>query len=117
MILHILRRADWESALARGAYAPASLAAEGFIHCSTTQQILHTANRFYRGQRGLIVLCIDESLLETGLKYEPPTPARDNALDDLFPHFYGPLNLDAVVRVIDFPSDADGTFRMPTALR
>jgi uncharacterized protein (DUF952 family) len=117
MILHILRRADWKAALARGVYAPASLATEGFIHCSTTHQIVHTANRYYRGQPGLILLCIDESRLETGPTYEPPKPALDRTLASLFPHLYGPLNLDAVVRVIDFPSDADGTFRMPIALR
>jgi uncharacterized protein (DUF952 family) len=35
MILHIVHRSDWDSAVARGIYAPSSLAAEGFIHCST----------------------------------------------------------------------------------
>jgi len=117
MILHILRRADWESALARGTYAPASLAAEGFIHCSTTPQIVDTANRFYRGQRGLIILCIEESRLEADLKYEPPVPALDDNPAGLFPHLYGPLNLDAVARVIDFPAGADGTFELPATLR
>ena len=117
MILHIVRRADWESARARGFYAPASLAAEGFIHCSTIEQLLHTANRYYRGQHNLIVLCIDESRLETAPKYEPPIPAHDHTPEALFPHLYGPLNLDGVIHVIDFPSDADGSFKLPTELR
>jgi uncharacterized protein (DUF952 family) len=116
MILHILRRVDWESALERGIYTPASLATEGFIHCSTAQQILDTANRFYRGQEGLVVLCIDESRLETLPRYEPPTFALDDAPSGLFPHLYGPLNLDAVIRVVKFPSCADGTFKLPAAL-
>ena len=116
MILHILCRDDWEAALARGSYAPSSLAAEGFIHCSTTQQIVDTANRFYRGQHGLIVLCIDESRLEAVLKHEPPRPAHDDNRDSLFPHLYGALNLDAVIRVIDFPPGADGSFELPAAL-
>jgi uncharacterized protein (DUF952 family) len=117
MILHILRRADWESALAQGTYTPASLATEGFIHCSTDQQIVDTANRFYRGQRGLILLWIDESRLEAVLKHEPPMPAVDDTRESLFPHLYGSLNLDAVVSVIDFPPGADGTFRLPAVLR
>jgi uncharacterized protein (DUF952 family) len=116
MILHIIGRADWESALARGVYAP-SLNAEGFIHCSTSAQILRTANRFYRGQPGLVILCIDESRLEAAPRYEPPDSALDETPTDLFPHLYRPLNLDAVVRVIDFPPRADGSFELPAALR
>jgi len=117
MILHIVSRADWESALARGIYAPPSLGAEGFIHCSTSAQILRTANRFYRGQRGLVILCIDESRLEAPPRYEPPDSGLGETAADLFPHLYASLNLDAVVQVIDFPCGADGTFEMPPALR
>lgn len=115
MILHIAHRSDWDSAVARGIYAPPSLEAEGFIHCSTIAQIPHTANRFFRGQPGLVVLCIDESRLKAGPKYEPP--ALEGTPGDLFPHLYGPLDIDAVVRVIDFPCSTDGTFKLPAALR
>jgi uncharacterized protein (DUF952 family) len=117
MFLHIVARADWESALARGIYAPPSLASEGFIHCSKKPQIQHTANRFYRGQTGLVILCIDESRLEAASKYEPPDSPLDETSGDLFPHLYGPLNLNAVIGVIDFPPRADGTFELPAALR
>ncbi len=118
MILHIVARDDWNSALARGIYAPPSLGAEGFIHCSTSAQILHTANRFYRGQTGLVILCIEESRLEDAPRYEPPDSALGETPADLFPHLYQPLNLDAVVRVIDFACcAADGSFELPAALR
>ena len=116
MILHVVARADWDSALARGIYAPPSLDAEGFIHCSTSAQILRTANRFYRGKTDLIILCIDESRLEAAPKYEPPDPALGESTANLFPHLYRPLNLVAVVSVIDFPCCADGTFELPAAL-
>jgi uncharacterized protein (DUF952 family) len=117
MILHIVARADWDSALARGIYAPPSLDAEGFIHCSTSAQILRTANRFYLGKSSLVILCIDESRLQAAPRYEPPKPALGETSADLFPHLYRPLDLDAVVSVIDFPCRADGTFDMPAALR
>jgi uncharacterized protein (DUF952 family) len=117
MILHIVARADWDSALACGIYAPPSLDDEGFIHCSTSAQILRTANRFYRGQSGLVILCVDESRLEAAPKYEPPDSALDETPAALFPHLYRPLNLNTVVRVIDFPCSADGTFELPAALR
>jgi hypothetical protein len=35
----------------------------------------------------------------------------------LFPHIYGPLNLDAVTEVMDFPCGPDGRFVLPAALR
>jgi uncharacterized protein (DUF952 family) len=117
MILHIVGRADWESARARGIYAPPSLGAEGFIHCSTSAQILRTANRFYRGKTGLVILLIDEARLEAAPKYEAPDSRLGEVSADLFPHLYRPLNLDAVVSVIEFPCRYDGTFEMPAGLR
>lgn len=117
MILHVVRRSDWDLAVARGIYAPPSIAAEGFIHCSTIAQIAGTANTFFRGQSGLVVLCIDESRLKGELKYEPPMPAQGGNPASRFPHLHGSLNLDAVVSVIDFPCSPDGTFLIPAALR
>ena len=35
MILHIVKRDEWEDAIRKKEYAPVSLASEGFIHCST----------------------------------------------------------------------------------
>ncbi len=110
MIVHIVKRIEWADGVARGAYAPASLRAQGFIHCSTIAQVVDTANRFYRGQQGLVVLCIDESRLRAELKYEA-------ASGEMFPHLYGELNLDAVARVVELPCEADGTFRLPDELR
>jgi len=118
MIFHIVPRSDWDSAVARGLYEPSSFDAEKFIHCSTIAQLTNTAGRHYRGQTGLVVLCIDESRLNASLKYEPPAPPLNEKQnpDAFFPHIYGALNIDAVVRVIDFPCSTDGTFELPDAL-
>ncbi len=117
MIAHIVKRIEWDKAVARGTYAPASLRAEGFIHCSTLAQVIDTANRFYRGQRDLVVLCIEESRLTAELKYEGPAIAHDEVAGDLFPHLYGELNVEAVARVVELPCEADGSFRLPDGLR
>ncbi|HUO05216.1 MAG TPA: DUF952 domain-containing protein [Candidatus Binataceae bacterium] len=116
MIFHILKRDEWTHAVASGRYSPPSLAVEGFIHCSTIDQLIGTANGFFHGQDGLAVLCIEEHLLTAPLKLEPPADAADARAKTLFPHIHGPLNLDAVAKVIDFPCEADGSFRMPDKL-
>jgi uncharacterized protein (DUF952 family) len=108
LITHITSRSMWQDAQQRGAYEAPSLHTEGFIHCSTPAQVAATANRFYRAQRGLLVLYIDPTLLTAPLKYEPGTDVAD-----LFPHIYGPLNLMAIVRVADFEPDAAGDFHPP----
>jgi uncharacterized protein (DUF952 family) len=117
MIAHVVKRAEWMDAVERRTYAPASLRAEGFIHCSTLAQMVDTANRFYRGQNDLVVLCIEESRLMAELKYEAPTMHRGESAGALFPHLYGELNVDAVVRVVALPSEADGSFQLPDELR
>jgi uncharacterized protein (DUF952 family) len=112
MIVHIVKRSEWERAVKRGTYAPASLRAEGFIHCSTPAQAIATANRFYRGQKDLIVVHIDESRLKAELKYEAAAKARPHgeAAGELFPHLYGELNVDAAVRVVELRCAPDGSF-------
>ncbi len=135
MIFHIVKRSEWLAAARDGGYRPASVEAEGFMHCSTRTQLIGTANRFYAGQKDLVVLCIDENRIATPLKFEPPSTPHladisdedeDHKLEretrgsenagDLFPHIYGALNLDAVTRVIAFPCRDDGSFAIPAEL-
>jgi uncharacterized protein (DUF952 family) len=110
MILHITSRAEWADAQMKGEYTAPSLAAEGFIHCSTEKQVLHVANAFYRGRKDLMLLNIDETKLKPELKWEPPAgpPAPGISESDLFPHIFGPINLAAVASVLDFVPDSAG---------
>jgi uncharacterized protein (DUF952 family) len=117
MILHILKRAEWEDARRRGDYRPPSLDAEGFIHCSTVDQVLDTANLFFTAVNDLLLLRIDESKLRAQLKYEAPVVTGDARPQTAFPHLYGPLNLDAVVDAIEFPCKGDGSFQLPESIR
>ncbi len=117
MILHILSRAEWEEALSIQSYRPPSLRDEGFIHCSTVGQVVETANLFFRGRRDLLIVCIDEARLAWPLKLEAPASTGHARTAGLFPHIYGPLNLDAVTAVHEFPCKEDGEFELPGALR
>jgi uncharacterized protein (DUF952 family) len=109
-LLHITERAAWDEATARGEYLPPSLEMEGFIHLSLPQQVVGTAERFYRGRSGLVLLVIDVDRLSAPVCYEA---AADHGT---FPHLYGPLNLEAVAAVLPFAPEPDGTFRLPPSL-
>ncbi len=104
-IYHITPLKDWEKAIEDGSYSADTLAVEGFIHASTKEQVLDTANYLFAGISGLVLLKIDTNKVAVEIKYE----AVPNGLK--FPHIYGPLNLDAVCRVDSFLPDADGVFR------
>jgi uncharacterized protein (DUF952 family) len=104
MIYHITSGQEWESSLATGQYAAVSLGSEGFIHFSGASQVIATANRYYKGQWGLVLLQVDVKRLAAELKYEKAPSG------ELFPHLYGPLNLDAVQKVYPFEPEGNGEF-------
>jgi uncharacterized protein (DUF952 family) len=112
VILHIASRSDWTAAQAGAAYTADSLHTQGFIHCSTAGQAVRTANAYFPGRRDLVLLVIDPDRLKAEIRWEPGTDLPEQ----LFPHIYGPLNLDAVVRVLDFPPGPDGAFVLPASL-
>src|SRR3989304_809808 len=116
MIYHLTTRKFWKRALATGDYRIDSLEDEGFIHCSTLAQILPVAEKFFPHKNKLVVLLIENTLLTSILKWEPPSDGAPpvGALEgELFPHIYGPLNLDAVVKVLDIERNAEGLFELP----
>jgi uncharacterized protein (DUF952 family) len=68
---------------------------EGFIHCSNAAQLESSGRRHFAGQTGLVVLEIDPLKLRWELRWE-------ESHDELYPHLYGPLDLDAVISVQSF---------------
>ncbi len=102
-IFHICTASDWQAAQ-KDEYKPSSFDEIGFIHCSTTRQLLKVANSYYPARFDLLVLWIDPAKLNVPLKWE----ASDG---DHFPHIYGAINLPAVICVYQFIPDRDGIFR------
>ena len=120
-IFHITGHDDWQRAHAAGQYTAPSLASEGFIHASTRQQVLATAERLFSGRSDLVLLCIDVARVAVPVRYEPPVHdddahAADMSPDERFPHIYGALDIAAVVRVVPFPARPDGGFELPDEL-
>jgi uncharacterized protein (DUF952 family) len=108
-IFHITSRAAWSEAQKSGRYVADSLAGQGFIHCSRERQVLRVANTYYPGQHGLVLLGIDPDKLTSELRWEPGA----DLATELFPHVYGPIDLQAVVSVRDFEPGPDGSFALP----
>ncbi len=96
-ILHITTSDEWDLSSARGSHTAHSLYTEGFIHCSTREQLAVTLQRHFAGKRDLVVLTIDASKLQPPLRWEP-------AHGVLFPHIFGPINLDAITNVEELPN-------------
>ena len=109
-IFHITQRTLWEKAKSSGIYCGDTLKSEGFIHCSTRSQVVGVANRFFRSQDNLILLCIDSSKVKSEIRYELAEE------EERFPHIYGALNIDAVSEIINFEPDKDGLFELPLDL-
>jgi uncharacterized protein (DUF952 family) len=109
-IYHITREKDWQAAVNSGSYSAPSLVSEGFIHCSYQHQVTSTAERYYAGVGGLVLLEIDPSLLSARWVVEPSTG------EELFPHVYGKIDVKAVNRVACFEPRPDGKFVFPEEL-
>ena len=111
LILHITQRSAWDAAREKGSYPQPPIPPDGFVHCSRPDQVIRVANYIFRGQRDLVLLCIDTNLLTATLD---PAGLEEGERD--FPHIHGQINLDAVVAVLDFPPDDDGAFALPKSL-
>jgi uncharacterized protein (DUF952 family) len=112
MLYHIALKKDWIDSKRSGEYKTESLASEGFIHCSPLEKIEESANKFFKGQTGLLILCIDESRVNSKIVWEDLFNANFK-----FPHIYGILNVDAVLQSIDFEPDRKGKFNLPAKLK
>jgi uncharacterized protein (DUF952 family) len=104
MILHLLPATTWEAWRDGRAYEPASLAREGFVHCTGDDDLMLTvANRFYADEPDeLVVVTLDETRLASEVRWEAPAHPDASAPGDdepRFPHVYGPLDRDAIVVV------------------
>lgn len=95
-IYHITTKQAWKVALQNGYYEAESLTIEGFIHCSTSNQVKGVLQRYYAGQTNLLKLVINTAKLEHPLKFELAPSVNEE-----FPHIFGVINLQAVEEVVE----------------
>lgn len=109
MIYHMLPKTVWQNQQSDQDYSGDTLATEGFIHCTAEpERLLIVANTWYTtNSEEWLILGIDEKLVAAEVRWE------ENH-GHVFPHIYGPLNLDAVIFIAPFPRTMDGTFQLPS---
>lgn len=102
---HLVPVEVWASADPTRPYAAASLATEGFIHCTDgVAQMVATANRHYQADpRNFLVLTVD--LDATGAPWRFDDPGA------IYPHIYGSIEPAAILAAQPIGRGPDGTFR------
>ena len=112
MIYHFITESNLAKYLSSTELRVASLDTEGFIHCSTLEQVLGVANFLEPYSEEMQLLEIDEAKVKPEVRFE-------DAMQDgrLFPHIYGALNRDAIVAIHHLDWDGEEGYRLPEALR
>jgi len=105
VLVHLPLVTDWERFSARGVYTPPSLDSEGFLPLCSRDLAPVVANTIMIGGGDRLIVGIDSARLTSELRREPATPGTY-----AWPHVYGPLNPEAVMRVEEYSSLASGRF-------
>jgi uncharacterized protein (DUF952 family) len=101
---HLVAEEVWPAADAAAPYEAASLADEGFIHCTDgVDEMGRTFDRYYAADaRRFLILTLDLDALDVPWRYdEPGSP---------YPHIYGAIRRSAVVAVARVERGPDGRF-------
>jgi uncharacterized protein len=116
VVLHLLALDEWRAWRDGRAstYAPASLAAEGFVHCTGEDAtMVAVANASYRSLPDeVVVVSLDPDRLTSEVRWEAPAggPPPGAPPDVRFPHVYGPLERGAIVTVRMLRRGPDGSY-------
>ncbi len=77
------------------------------MHFSTREQVAESAARHRVGVSDLLLIGVDPDDLGDNLKWETSRAGQP------FPHLYGALAIESVVRVVDLPQGEDGHHLFP----
>lgn len=106
LIYILCSESTYASAQQAGVYTVDSLANEGFIHASPAHQLTRVANKYYAHLPELLVLVVNEQAVQSEVKWEAlSTP-------EPYPHIYGPLNLEAIMRTEHVSRMPDGNYEI-----
>jgi uncharacterized protein (DUF952 family) len=103
IILHIIKKSEWDNYKSKEFYGENYLETDGFIHCSDIHTVHNVVWMFLDVEEPLVLLCIDTDKVDAEIKWE-----IGGSTD--YPHIYGLLNIDAVISVLPFLKDENNQF-------
>jgi uncharacterized protein (DUF952 family) len=115
-IVIISNESFWTESQKTGEYIQSTIGSTlddvGFIHCTSPEQTIMIANRHFAQYENLILLMIDSGKVKPEVKFEASLSGRGG----IYPHIYGPLNVDAVYNVVALSKNENGGFTTPPEL-
>ena len=101
---HLVPEEVWSRYRHSDEYIPDAFEHDGFIHCTNgLQELVAVGNRYYTADhRPYRALILRTDTISSPVRYDDP--------DEIFPHIYGPLNVDAVVGILSAQRDEFGKF-------
>lgn len=104
---HMVPKNYYEAQNSSVDYQPAEFDRDGFIHCTDGEFMVSgiAYNIFKNLNDELLVLFIDKDAVKAKTQYDDQ--------DQLYPHIYGHLNRDAIIKVISMIRDRKGDWIFP----
>ena len=107
----------WKNSQKAGIYTQSTTDSElddvGYIHATGPDQTIDMLNRRFTDHHKVVLLLVDLTKVKTKVKFEA---SSSGTTPGLFPHIYGPLNLDAIYKTIQLARNSSGTFTAPAEL-
>ena len=110
-LFHLTSPDAWTVAQREGELVPDGFEAEGFVHCSTLEQLVGTIERHFPGIDRLALLELDPEAVADDLRWEESRPGA------VFPHLYRPLRSSDVLTTWPWERGPGGEADLPPELR
>lgn len=101
LVFKICLYSEWQEAVNKGVYTGSALdLRDGFIHLSSSDQVIETAQLHFMNISDLLLVAVDPAGLD--IRYE------ESRNGQMFPHLFSDLPVSAAVNVQPISKDADG---------
>jgi uncharacterized protein (DUF952 family) len=109
-VFHLTTAEAWARAQHDGELVPAGFADEGFVHCSTLEQLVGTIQRHFPHAASLVLLELAPEPVAADLRWEESRPG------ERYPHLYRPLRATDVHTAWEWQRGPDGGVELPADL-